>query len=163
MAPQIFHIIICSLSTLHLNILVSAIPSSVYDDPGYHKLQPCARECIGRIGRLDNVTTVPSCGDNSPNECWCGVKQFDLAVSGVISGCISKSCAAGDWEEDYSSAESFHTSYCDNAGFTPLAIAPVTVAAAQTSHSNSTTVESTASVVQRSGSSSLNPLTTTGT
>jgi hypothetical protein len=104
---------------------VTSTPNSACADPGISLLRPCAAYCVGcEASRSDQIAYQIGCGDFPPNECWCRVDLFPLATAG-LSSCVEKSCTAGGWVGDYSSAERFYTSYCQAAGFTAVMSGPV--------------------------------------
>jgi hypothetical protein len=120
---------------LFLGSFVNSTPNSVCEAPGWASLRPCAAYCVGCDPRPDQIAYEIGCGTDPPNECWCRTDLFTLATS-ALSSCVSKSCSVGGWEGDYSSAESFYTSYCQGAGFTAGVNGPADTVATTTIDQN---------------------------
>ncbi|KAK6358741.1 hypothetical protein TWF730_008063 [Orbilia blumenaviensis] len=146
MARQHFATLFVLLCLLFSSVnLVNAVPNSVCVDKGINSLRPCAITCIGCVGVPDQIAYWLGCGNDPANECWCSTGLYHIATSG-LSSCISNSCTIGGWEDDYTNAVGFYTSYCQKAGFTAVA-GPVDAPADPTPTQNPNTVVATNAIV----------------
>ena len=142
-------LIICLL----LGYLADAKPVSICQDPGYASLRPCAGSCVGCQATNEQILIQMGCGSPWPNECYCRTDLFNLATS-YLHSCVSRYCTVGGWERDYTSAESFYTSYCRGAGFTADPNAGGNAPAAATADPTDPTITKTTFVTQTVASSS---------